>query len=51
MTGFNTFLLTAATALVSLGAATIATNLIAGSVQVALGIICFIVYEKTPTSN
>lgn len=49
--GYNVFLLTAATALVGLGSATIQTNLLAGVIEIVLGIVAFLVYEKTPMSK
>lgn len=46
----NVFLLTAAVTLVGLGATTIATNLLSGSIEFLLGIVAFYVYEKFPAS-
>lgn len=49
-TSTNVFLLTAATALVGLGSATISTNLLAGAIEFVLGVIAFVAYEKFPAS-
>lgn len=46
----NVFLMTAAVSLVSLGVATISTNLISGGIEFVLGVLAFIAYEKFPTS-
>jgi hypothetical protein len=47
-TAGNVFLLTAAATLVSLGANTMAQNLLAGAVEFILGIGAFLVYELVP---
>lgn len=48
MTPVNTFLLTAATALVALGVASIQGNLWTGVVEIVLGIVAYWVYDITP---
>jgi hypothetical protein len=45
----NAGLQTLATGLVALGASTIASNLLEGSVMVLLGIAVYVIYEITPT--
>lgn len=50
MTTLNTALLTAAMGLITLGSATISTNLMAGGIEFFLGIVAIIVYEKLPPS-
>lgn len=47
----NVFLLTAATTLVGFAVATIRTDLWGAVIEFVLGIIAFIVYEKTPPSQ
>jgi hypothetical protein len=51
MTGINAFLLSAASALVGLGVASISTNLLTGVIEIVLGIVAFVVYEKLPVSK
>ncbi len=50
MTSINATVLTAGVGLIGLGVNTIATNLLAGAIQIALGIVAIIVYEKLPAS-
>lgn len=51
MTALNTSLQVVATGLVALGATSIQTNLISGAVEIVLGILVYIIYEKLPPSN
>lgn len=51
MTGINAFLLTAATVLVPLGVSTISTELWTGVVEIILGFVAFVIYEKLPASE
>lgn len=51
MTSLNVVLLSSAAALISMGANTIATNLVAGVVQIAVGVGLVLIYEKTPASR
>lgn len=48
-TSTNVFLLTAATALVGMGVATIPNSLLTGLIEFVIGIVAFIVYEKFPS--
>lgn len=50
-TASNVAFLTVATSLVSLGATTISVDLIAGAIEIVLGIACFAIYEKFPDST
>lgn len=47
----NASLQVIATGLVALGAITIADNLTTGIVEIVLGLIAYLVYELTPTSQ
>jgi hypothetical protein len=44
----NAFLLTAATALVTLGVSTIQGNLLTGAIELVLGLAVFLAYEFLP---
>lgn len=48
-TGLNVTLLSLGTALISIGAASIGANLLAGTVQIVLGLAVYLVYELTPS--
>ena len=48
-TSVNTALLTIGTGLVAVGATTILTNLLYGAVEIVLGVIVYVVYEKFPS--
>lgn len=47
-TTLNVGLQVVATGLISLGATSISTNLVAGAIEIVLGIAVYFIYEKTP---
>jgi len=51
MTGTNVSLFAIAAALVGGGASVIGTNLLQGAIEIILGVIVIIVYEKLPPST
>ena len=51
LTTANVTLQAIATGLIALGATTIASDLVAGAIEIVLGVIVYILYEKLPASR